>query len=52
LNTWALRLNMRLTKNFCLTVERQTFSRFTHYRFFENVHSWSSENLILLGYMF
>jgi hypothetical protein len=52
LNTWALQLNMRLTKKLCLTLEHQTFSRFTHYHFFEDVRSWSCENLIMLGYMF
>ena len=52
MNTWALQLDVKLAKNLRLTVEYQTFSRFTRYRFFEDVRSRSSENLIMLGYMF
>jgi hypothetical protein len=51
-NTSSLKLEVKLANQLYLTDEYSIYSRFSQYRYYENVHSLSSEGQLMLSYKF
>jgi hypothetical protein len=52
LNTSTLKLDLKLYKQLYLSGEVSVFSRYTHYKYFKDVHSITYEKQLLLTYKF